>query len=102
MYNPKLYHPPEKYTHEVAVLDSDSHSIPLVLLSLTNRAHYLATLIYSHGNSSDLSQSLTFVSAMAQLHPYLDFIVYDYTGYGQSKLTQMTQESICSDLKTVM
>lgn len=60
-----------------------------------------STIIYSHGNSSDLSVSLRFVAALAELHK-VNYIVYDYTGYGNSKLKETTPESIVQDLEMVL
>ena len=62
---------------------------------MENRDQYNATLIYSHGNSSDLSNSFAFITKFAAKFPFLDFIVYDYTGYGKSNLKNITQESVC-------
>lgn len=52
---------------------------------------YSGTVIYSHGNSSDLSQSLGFISKFAACFPKFDYVVYDYTGYGKSNLKNITQ-----------
>ena len=60
-------------------------------LNLINRDKYEGTVIYSHGNSSDLSQSLSFVAKFSAYYPKFDYIVYDYTGYGKSNKKTITQ-----------
>jgi len=62
-----------------------------VSLNLKNRSLYEGTLIYSHGNSSDLSQSLSFISKFSACFPRFDYIAYDYTGYGKSNKKSVTQ-----------
>ena len=54
-------------------------------------------MIYSHGNSSDLGQSVKFVTGLAAYHE-MDYLVYDYTGYGVSKIPETSEDKICKDL----
>lgn len=58
-------------------------------------------IIFSHGNGSDLTQSLEFISSLAEIHE-AEYIAYDYTGYGRSALKKTTAEGICNDLETVI
>ena len=60
-------------------------------LNLIDRKKYSGTVIYSHGNSSDLSQSLGFISKFAACFTKFDYVVYDYTGYGKSNIKTITQ-----------
>jgi|JI6StandDraft_1071083.scaffolds.fasta_scaffold1212257_1 hypothetical protein len=41
-------------------------------------------IIYSHGNSSDLSDAFLFFKKLVQLIRF-NVVVYDYSGYGISK-----------------
>jgi hypothetical protein len=54
------------------------------MLSLKDRGKYSGTIIYSHGNGSDLKAALKFIGAFASQIPKFDFLAYDYTGYGRS------------------
>jgi pimeloyl-ACP methyl ester carboxylesterase len=58
--------------------------MPTVKFLLKNREDYSGTVIYSHGNSSDLYNSLNFISMFLPIFPKFDFIAYDYSGYGRS------------------
>ena len=44
------------------------------------------TLIYSHGNSSDLSSGLSYLLEFMKIRN-VNIIVYDYTGYGASEIS---------------
>ena len=57
----------------------------------------MTTIIYSHGNSSDLSDCLPFLLELMNVRN-VDIVVYDYTGYGASRKTEVSEESICKDL----
>ena len=68
------------------------------------------TMVYSHGNSSNLELSFQIVEMMARKYP-IDFIVYDYTGYGNGCVKpekfiennhKLSDKSICSDLMEVI
>lgn len=52
---------------------------------------YSGTVIYSHGNSSDLAHSLSFISKFANNFPKFDYVVYDYTGYGKAFKKNVTE-----------
>ena len=41
-------------------------------------------VIFSHGNASDLGDVYFFGERLAQLYD-VDFLAYDYTGYGMGK-----------------
>ena len=55
------------------------------------------TIIYSHGNNEDLMDALGFVCRLSKSIK-AEFIVYDYSGYGDSKIDWTTEKSICEDL----
>lgn len=55
------------------------------------------TIIYSHGNSSDLADSLIFIEKISQ-KLMAEFIIYDYSGYGESRVRDVGEETICEDL----
>jgi fermentation-respiration switch protein FrsA (DUF1100 family) len=93
---------PEEYESEVTLVEDAGHSMPAVMLSLKERASYCGTVVYSHGNSSDLLNSLSFISKFAKQFPKFDYLVYDYTGYGQSKKTNITESTICEDLELLI
>ena len=71
-------------------------------MSLDDRSQYCGTVIYSHGNSSDMLNSLYFIAKFAKTFPRFDYLAYDYTGYGQSKKTSITESSITEDLKLLI
>lgn len=80
------------------MLREGKHCIPVVTLELEDQRNCKGTIIYSHGNSSDLSHSVSFLSKFAAQLPIFNYVAYDYTGYGQSTPAQLTQDSICEDL----
>lgn len=54
---------------EVGILEHDKHSIPFVKLIPRNRNHeYFDTIIYAHGNSSDMSDGLKFMERMSLIY----------------------------------
>ena len=65
------------------MLEVGSHSVPVVRLVPTDlkEDETLPTIIYAHGNSSDMGDSLYFVSKMAPKFR-AEWVVFDYTGYG--------------------
>ena len=48
------------------------------------------TIIYSHGNSSDLSSGLSYLLDFMKIRN-VNVIVYDYTGYGASEIAESTE-----------
>ena len=74
----------------------------MVVLSLNQRQQCKGTLVYSHGNASDLGSALPFVCRMAATYPFLDYVAYDYTGYGQSKKDAPSQQTINQDLPVLL
>lgn len=99
---PEVFIPCYFYTHKVHIIEEDKSSIPLVHLKLRDRSKYQGTIIYSHGNSSDMYHSLYFINKFAVNSPFLDYVVYDYTGYGKSKIAEINHNSICRDLELVI
>lgn len=94
------YIAPLGYTYQYFVLNCQNHSIPVVYLKYTQEKAK-STVIYSHGNASNLAQSLGFLSSIADHHK-ADYIAYDYTGYGESELKETTAASICEDLEILL
>jgi hypothetical protein len=86
---------PPQYEQEVKLVEDETHSVYAVSLNLKDRSKYCGTVIYSHGNSSDLSHSLSFIAKFASTFPKFDYLVYDYTGYGKSRKQGITQNTIC-------
>lgn len=80
--------------------DGVESSIPVVSLKKKNSNPPL-TIIYSHGNSSDLSDSVHFMLEFLTFFD-VEVIQYDYTGYGESRLKGTSEESVCRDLETVL
>lgn len=73
---------------EVEILQDSSHSVPVIKITPPNIA-YPFTIVYAHGNSSDLYDSLLFVERMTKVLS-AQFIIFDYTGYGCSKVNRVT------------
>ena len=99
--NGQPYSPPIGYSYRYATLKNNFHSVPVVHLSLAQGEGARSTIIYSHGNSSDLGVSLKFITLLAEFHK-ADFVVYDYTGYGLSSMEETTPSSISEDLEIVL
>ena len=74
--------------------------MPVLWLKSPNNKTGL-TIVYSHGNSSDMSDSFKFMLRCLRAHSY-DAIVYDYTGYGASKINNTDEQTICRDLEAVI
>ena len=72
----------------VSIIEKDNKlSIPVV--SMKNPlAKNALTIIYSHGNSSDLSDSMRFMGKFMKYHQF-NSIVYDFTGYGASTISEI-------------
>lgn len=58
-------------------------------------------IIYSHGNASDLSDVLMFIQKLSIIYN-IDFIAYDYRGYGLQKTFKPTEGSTFEDLEAVL
>lgn len=92
--------PPFGYYQTCTILNSLTSSIPLVHLHERGKKSK-SLIIFSHGNGSDLSQALTFVSSLAEMHQ-AEYIAYDYSGYGLSEQKKTTTHSICADLEAII
>lgn len=55
------------------------------------------TIIYAHGNSSDMSDALKYVERIATKY-IAQYVVFDYTGYGESKMENVGEELVKKDL----
>ena len=55
-----MYEPPEGYKYRVKIIEKNKHSTPVLVLTPID-PKVRQTIIYSHGNASDLSDSLWFV-----------------------------------------
>ena len=75
----------EGYELKAELLQQNGLCVPVVFLQLlgddfSNKPY----LVYSHGNSSDLSDAFLFFKKMTRFLK-LNIVVYDYSGYGISK-----------------
>ena len=61
----------------------------------------LPCIVYAHGNSSDMGDSLRFISHMAGKFK-AEYVAFDYTGYGESKRSDVGEDVICKDLELVL
>jgi hypothetical protein len=67
---------------QLGILSCGKHSIPFVKLTPRNiKNEYFDTIVYAHGNSSDLSDALLFMERMALIYE-AEYVVFDYNGYG--------------------
>ena len=82
------------------ILNSLRVSIPIIHLLPKNKKSQ-SVIVFSHGNGSDLSQSMNFISSIAEMHE-AEFVTYDYSGYGQSEIKNTTTSSICDDLENII
>ena len=82
------------------ILTTSTASIPLVRLSPKNKKAS-SVIIFSHGNGSDLSHSAYFIKSLSYLHE-VEYVAYDYSGYGESEIKETTPESFCNDLEAVL
>ena len=57
-------------------------------------------ILYSHGNSSDLSKVWKFSMNLAAIYE-IDVVSYDYTGYGLSP-NKSSEKEICNDAEHVL
>ena len=80
----------------VKIIEKANHSVPVMVLTPTKHQPR-HTIIYSHGNASDMSDSLWFMERVSR-SIYAEFVVYDYSGYGASRLAQVDEKIICEDL----
>ena len=53
----------------------------------------LPCVVYAHGNSSDMGDSLYFISKFSEKMRAV-YIVFDYTGYGESRVKEVGEEVI--------
>lgn len=59
---PQEYKPPMRYDMKICILEYLNHSIPVVKLTpRTSKLIDIDTIVYAHGNSSDLADGLRFV-----------------------------------------
>ena len=97
---PKLYVPPSKLKVDIQLIEASNHSIPVLHLKHTKPINDLV-IVYSHGNSSDLSESLTFLENLALTYG-VDVVGYDYSGYGESRVSLIGEETVVRDLELVL
>jgi abhydrolase domain-containing protein 17 len=58
-------------------------------------------IVYAHGNSSDLGDSLRFITGMTVKFK-AEYVAFDYTGYGESRVPSVGEEVICGDVELVL
>jgi hypothetical protein len=63
----EIYQPPPSYQMAIDILETDGHSIPIVKLTPIGGKEEgkIPCVVYAHGNSSDLGDSLQFLTKMA-------------------------------------
>lgn len=59
------------------------------------------TIIYAHGNSSDMADALKFVDKMSSKY-MVEYVVFDYNGSGESRSDIVGEEVICKDMELVL
>lgn len=79
------------------VKTSLSNNIAVLYIKCTDEKKY--TIIYSHGNADDLGRIHKFCTNLC-LSLFCDVVVYDYSGYGQSK-GRASERNLYSDIKAV-
>ena len=77
---PREYEPPFELEMTTALHEEGGSSVPVMLLTHKQPKDGFV-IIYSHGNSSDLSDAIVFLEGLA-LHYNIDVLGYDYSGYG--------------------
>jgi fermentation-respiration switch protein FrsA (DUF1100 family) len=97
------YQPPDYYRSEVAIIEKEGHSVPVVRLFpiRMEEGERLPCIVYAHGNSSDLGDSLRFIHAMTGKFK-AEYVAFDFTGYGESRVSSVGEEVICGDLEMVL
>ena len=58
-------------------------------------------IIYSHGNASDLNDVLTYIQKLSILY-HINFLAYDYRGYGLQTTFKPSEASTFEDIETVL
>ena len=81
-------------------METSSHSVPIVRLTPQHVA-FQTTIVYAHGNASDMADSLVFIEYLSQLI-MTEFVIFDYSGYGESRVLDVGEEVICKDLEIVL
>jgi len=64
--------------------------VPVAKLIPTNlkEDQLVPTVVYAHGNSSDLGDSLDYISLMAPKFK-AEWVIFDYSGYGESRRSEV-------------
>lgn len=74
------YIPPSGYSMKTTILETSGNSVPVLRLTPMQKNNH-STIVYAHGNSSDMSDSLNFVEMLSQLIQ-AEYVIFDYSGYG--------------------
>ena len=79
---------------------SSTSFIPVIFLKNTHCTDD-HVIIYSHGNASDVSDVYQYIEKLALLYN-VNFLAYDYRGYGLSRCFKPNEASTYEDLETVL
>ena len=88
LYSKLQYEVPEDYEIQLEILEKDQNSVPVCRLKPTKKALPL-TIVYVHGNSEDLLDSLWFAIRLSSIVK-AEFVIFDYSGYGDSRVATTT------------
>lgn len=94
---PKAFRLKEETIHVEDIETSLGNTIPFVFLSA--KSPY--TLIYSHGNSTNLGESIPLLFYY-QRHLQVNVVGYDYTGYGRSNGGAPSEKAAFADICAVI
>lgn len=81
------------------MLETKDNSVPVIRIYPVNlkEDEMVPCIVYAHGNSSDMGDSLRFVTHMAGKFK-AEYVAFDYTGYGESQRSDVGEDVICRDL----
>jgi hypothetical protein len=91
---------PPGYTLHPALLEANHHSVPVCRL-VPNNPVSDSVIVYAHGNASDMSDSYGYVERLAK-QVESEYVIFDYSGYGESRVADVGEEVICGDLEIVL
>ena len=80
--NGSTFEAPARYCIKSMILTNSKSSIPLLRIT-PKLKKAKSTIIFSHGNGSDISHSAYFIKSLTYIHE-AEYIAYDYSGYGES------------------
>lgn len=84
MFTEGYFLPPAGYTVKTTILETSGNSVPVIKLTPLDK-NITTTVVYAHGNASDLADSLSFVELLCQ-QLKAEYVIFDYSGYGESRV----------------